>query len=97
MAPKALDILKKGLDIFSDKIKERKEKLNAKLSQNKTISSAGEQQQSKHSRKQMEMYELLQHHVGTCYWGSEYENLPKEPKEKLAQAAAAPVFTRKEM
>ena len=96
MAPKALNILKKGLTIFSDEIKEHKEKLNVKPSRNKTILSAGERQRSKHSRKQMEMYELLQHHVETCYWGSEYENLPKEPKKKLAQAADAPVFTRKE-
>lgn len=43
MAPKALDILKKGLAIFSDKIKDRKEKLTAKLSRNETISSADEQ------------------------------------------------------
>ena len=67
MAPKALDILKKGLAIFSDKIKKRKEKLNAKLARNETISSAGERQRSKHSGKQMETYELLQHHVETCY------------------------------
>ena len=51
---------------------------------------------NEHSRKQMETYELLQHHVETCYWGSEYENLPKEPKKKLTQAADGPVFTRKE-
>jgi len=38
---------------------------------------------SKDSRKQTETYELLQHHVETCYnygEGSEYEKLPKEPK-----------------
>jgi len=46
MVPKALDILKKGLAIFSDKIKERKERLNAKLSRNETISSAGERQRT---------------------------------------------------
>ena len=46
MVPKALDILKKDLAIFSNKIKERKERLNAKLSRNETISSAGERQRT---------------------------------------------------
>lgn len=43
MAPKALDILKKGLSIFSKHTKERKDKLNGKLSRKETISSADEQ------------------------------------------------------
>jgi hypothetical protein len=43
MAPKPLDILKKGLDKFSKKIKNRREALNAKLSRRETISSADEQ------------------------------------------------------
>ena len=42
MAPKALDILKKGLAIFSNKIKDRKNEINAKLSRNESISSTDE-------------------------------------------------------
>jgi len=42
MAPKALDILKNGLAIFSKKIKDRREELNAKLSRTEIISSADE-------------------------------------------------------
>ena len=43
MAPKPLNILKKGLDKFSKIIKDCKEALNMKLSQRETISSADEQ------------------------------------------------------
>ena len=43
MAPKALDILKKGLAKFSKKNKERRDDLNAKLSRKEAISSADEQ------------------------------------------------------
>ena len=42
MAPKALDILKNSLAIFSKKIKDRREEFNAKLSRTETISSADE-------------------------------------------------------
>ena len=43
MAPKPLDILKKGLMKFSERIKVHKNKLNAKLSQKETISLMDEQ------------------------------------------------------
>jgi len=43
MAPKPLDILKKGLNKFSKIIKDCKEALNTKLSQRETISSTDEQ------------------------------------------------------
>ncbi|KAF8229913.1 hypothetical protein L208DRAFT_1284459 [Tricholoma matsutake] len=43
MALKPLDILKKGLDNFSKKIKDCREALNVKLSQRETISSADKQ------------------------------------------------------
>jgi hypothetical protein len=43
MAPKPLDILKIGLAKFSKKTKDRKDKLNAKLSRRETISSVDEQ------------------------------------------------------
>ena len=42
MAPKPLDVLKKGLDNFSKKTKTRKEALNLKLSQKESISEADE-------------------------------------------------------
>ena len=42
MAPKALDIHKNSLAIFSKKIKDRREEFNAKLSRSETISSADE-------------------------------------------------------
>ena len=42
MAPKPLEILKKGLTKFSNKIKERKEALEAKLAQKETISADDE-------------------------------------------------------
>ena len=42
MAPKPLDILKKGLAKFSSQIKDRKDKLNTRLSRRETITSADE-------------------------------------------------------
>jgi len=42
MAPKPLDTLKKGLAKFSKQIKDCKDELNAKLSQQETISSVDE-------------------------------------------------------
>jgi len=42
MAPKPLEILKKGLTKFSKKIKERKDALEAKLAQKETISADDE-------------------------------------------------------
>ena len=42
MAPKALEILKNGLAIFSKKIKDRREEFSAKLSRSETISSGDE-------------------------------------------------------
>lgn len=42
MAPKPLEILKKGLDKFSKKIKTRKDALTLKLSRRESISSADE-------------------------------------------------------
>ena len=42
MAPKALEILKKGLAKFPRKIKDQKDALNAKLTQKETISSTDE-------------------------------------------------------
>ena len=42
MAPKPLEILKKGLTKFSNKIKERKEALEAKLARKETISADDE-------------------------------------------------------
>ncbi|KIM36341.1 hypothetical protein M413DRAFT_424966 [Hebeloma cylindrosporum] len=42
MAPKPLDILKKGLDKFSNKVKARKEALTLRLSRKESISSADE-------------------------------------------------------
>jgi hypothetical protein len=43
MAPKPLDLLKKRLAKFSNRIKDRKDKLTTKLSQNEKISPAEEQ------------------------------------------------------
>jgi hypothetical protein len=43
MSPTPLKILKQGLKSFSQKIKERKDKLNAKLKQSKTLSPADEE------------------------------------------------------
>jgi hypothetical protein len=43
MAPKPLDLLKKHLAKFSNRIQDRKDKLTMKLSQNETISPAEEQ------------------------------------------------------
>ena len=43
MAPKPLDILRKCLANFSEKIKDHKDKLNAKLSRKETISLTDEQ------------------------------------------------------
>jgi hypothetical protein len=42
MAPKPLEILKKGLNNFSKKIKDRKDTLTLKLSRKESISSADE-------------------------------------------------------
>ena len=42
MAPKPLNTLKKGLTKFSKQIKDCKDELNAKLSQQETISSVDE-------------------------------------------------------
>ena len=42
MAPKPLDVLKKGLAKFSNCIKDRKDELTTKLSRKETISSADE-------------------------------------------------------
>ena len=43
MTPNRLDILKEGLSKFSKTVKDRKDKLNAKLSRKEPISSADEQ------------------------------------------------------
>ena len=43
MTPIPLEILQKGLNKFSKKIKDRKDALNAKLSRRETISSTDEQ------------------------------------------------------
>jgi hypothetical protein len=43
MAPKPLDILKKGLTKFSETIKDRTDELKSKLSRRETISEADEQ------------------------------------------------------
>jgi len=43
MAPKPLEILKKGLSKISKQIKDRKDKLNLKLSRRETISSVDEE------------------------------------------------------
>jgi hypothetical protein len=42
MSPKPLEILKQGFRKFSQKIKKKKDELNAKLSRRETISSADE-------------------------------------------------------
>ena len=43
MTQKSLDVLKKALAKFSQKIKDRKDKLNAMLAQQETLSVADEQ------------------------------------------------------
>jgi len=42
MAPKALEILKNSIAVFEDKINDRKDELNAKLSQNKMFIPSGD-------------------------------------------------------
>ena len=42
MAPKALEMLKNGITVFADKINDRKDELNAKLSQNKMLIPSGD-------------------------------------------------------
>ena len=80
MASKPLNILKKGLDKFSKKIKTRKNMLNKKLSEKESISEADEHWLD-HEANIVDKERVLQDHETASDYKRGFEMLDKDGKE----------------